>query len=45
MHLLDLVLAFFGDLIGSMFPKRAGKWLAVPIFITVVVVMAALAQN
>ena len=27
-HLLDLIFAFFGDLIGSLFPDRAGKWLA-----------------
>ena len=43
-HLLDLVLAFFGDLIGSLFPNRGGKWFAAFVFITVLVGIAALSQ-
>ena len=43
-HLLDLILAFFGDLIGNLFPNRVGKWLAAFIFITVVVLIVAISQ-
>jgi hypothetical protein len=43
-HLLDSILALFGNLIGSSLPKRAGKWFAALVFITVVVVIAALSQ-
>ena len=44
MHLLDIILASFGDLIGNILPNKTSKWVAAFIFITLVILIVALSQ-